>query len=758
MLGRYGLDALCLVLSASVLIALPYFYSKRSLFSVSSKGSKFFQIEKYDVLVLLGSIGIGILYFCFPTEFLLGGRDQGVYAYLGVFLSKTGGFNLENSSYDVVVPILGDSVSKGYPGVYSDYSLGISNKLKDLTAQFYHLYCVYLAIGYDLFGIQGLLRVNGIFGLLSVFFASQLIRPWIGKTPALLTGWILALNPAQIWNIRTTLTEPLSQFLILFSLFWIGKTIYRKSVYASILPGLILGLNCLNRIDSLIIIPALSAFCLYLRLFIPRYFTKGLVILSSFLFVSVFGMLYGYFFSYPYFMGLWSSGHLRKLVVLCSVSTIGIYFLAFLRNSADLSIAIKDFIRSRRDSLRVVLLFIFLAACVYGYFLRPNLWARGIFEIGKPQLAAESFPIFLWYVPVFLFVFCVFGFDRILFRSKRVEPVVFLSIGSVFLLLYLYDPSISPDHFWVSRRWILFSIPFALISGSIGVLSIPIGKGRTREIAIGLLLSAALIVSVAKSRLFLFRSMLSGYAEALQKFSDSLDREKAFYFTTDENLAGPLRFQYGLDTSRIGNTQDFLNRVEGLLHSGFRVYLIQNTAYFGEHKNLYFEEIGVFRFSGEYPIGLKERYPDSLVRWSKDQKVFRIHESKGGNSTSEDKSYEWKMGEGGFFTHSGTFGEDLAIYAGRKEGALVYGPFITLPRGKYELTFKGNSLEKANFQITAEKDKISVLDPRSGANSKEERIRFDIPQAELSGIEFKVWVPGKSDVIVRSMSLRRIRD
>ncbi|TGK07111.1 hypothetical protein EHO59_03105 [Leptospira semungkisensis] len=750
----YLLDVSLLVLD----LASAYFVfrSRRYSFTFGWQNKILFSYENLILAVFL-SITV-FLYFFFPTEFVLGGRDPGVYSISAVQISKTGGLQIYDPLLKEVKEVVGDSILSSYPGIYSNFELGLSKELGSLTIQFYHLFPSYLALGYDLGGMQGLFRVNSFFGILSLCFVFLITKRILGSIGGIVSAALFAWNPAEIWSVRIPLSEPVSQFLILFSFYSIYKIIYKKNEFLLFWPGILLGLNSFNRVDGLVLLPALAAFSFYTFLFAPRYFRKSCLLFFVTSFVSGLGVLYGYFYSKPYFLDLWKEGALNKLSLLGIISigfVLALLLLEKLSFVQEFVLRTKTFLTKKKSFLRVSFFLIFFLLFGYTYFLRPIHFGISL-DTQASSFAANSLPIFLWYVPFFLFIFAVFGYDRLLFFNPRIGYLPWVFSGTLLLVGYLYDPSISPDHLWASRRWVLFSIPIVILLGAIGLFSFSFWKGRLRQLGITLLVLLSLGHSWMRSRLFLFTPMLEGYAQTFQKFSESLPEENSVFFTTEENIAGILSFVYGRKTYLLSNTQVFLEKAEGLLAKGLQPYLIQSTAYFGDHSNLQFQPIADLKVNGYYPIPTKERYPDVLTLLSLDQKVFRIERNTKGSQSQTEVFYEWRMGEGGFKTYTGYFGNDLEIHSTRKEGPLVYGPFISLPKGSYEIVFYGNGLDQAQFQVSADNGKMELTPLEKSNATDHKRIPFKVSEKEMRNLEFKVLVPGKSNVIVSKLTLQKI--
>ena len=101
------------------------------------------------------------------------------------------------------------------------------------------------------------------------------------------------------------------------------------------------------------------------------------------------------------------------------------------------------------------------------YFVRPFV-GSGI--IGTTEYFNEHALVeFEWYVPGFALLmavwglFCYFRGDQ---KSKDAMLLFFL-IAFSSLAVYIWRPSITPDHIWASRRWITISIPICTHIGRI---------------------------------------------------------------------------------------------------------------------------------------------------------------------------------------------------------------------------------------------------------------------------------------------------
>lgn len=529
-----------------------------------------------NILLALLLLSAGAMYSLFPIEYIKGDRDHGLYVVFGSKIQKTGGLNFDDFRYQDLTKVLGNNIFYGYPAIHSDYSpQDPSVPIGSLSPRFYPFFPTYLALSADLFGLDAMFRVNSIFGVLSLVFIFLIVKKWIGPWGALTAVFFCAFNPAQLWNVRTTLSEPLGQMLILFSSY-LALYFFRKNNGWMFFAGGILGLSSFNRVDSLIYFPAIVIFAGYLLFLRKKSLWRGFNFLFGYSAISISGILYGYINSKPYLVDLWKSGQLLKLTLLCVSSSLvlfGLFFFANLRIGKPLIETVRNLILRNKKTLRILLTLSLFLLITFGYSIRPLISNSEMIN-DFAYFRKNGFLFFLLYVPLLLVLFGIGGYDLLVFRKQSSGSLVFLLLGSLLSFVYFYDPSIYPDHFWASRRWVLFPIPFACIMGVIGLYSLPIKRQAIKFALIALVFAGYIYHLYNRDRLIFFERMLSGYSEEFERLSTSLPSEKAIYFTKKQDLASPLRYLSGKDTYLIYETRPFLENAIKLIELGWNVYLI----------------------------------------------------------------------------------------------------------------------------------------------------------------------------------------
>ncbi|WP_125226333.1 hypothetical protein [Leptospira neocaledonica] len=721
------------------------------------KFPKKLEISKAEILFLfLFSCLTFYLYAEFPTKYLDGGRDQGLYAIFGVTISKTGGLNLEVPDTGLIRNIFGDSIRLDYPSISSPIEEGFSEPETFRAADFFHLFPVYLAIAYDLFGIEGIFRVNALFGTLSLCFFYLLSRRILGTWSSVFVVILYVFNSSQLWNVRATFSETLAQFLIILTGYLIQCFFRSQDRVSMFLIGIVLGLASFARVDSYILVIALASYSGFFLIYSEKYFVSSIYLFLSFFMMCILSAGYGLLYSKLYMFHLWKAGPLKLVGGLGLLSLLLIVFEIFLwqRCGSFLEKLKETFAKNKRFFRFSILAFI-IALGLFAYFIRPLLTVY-IPGVTKTKfIKPNSLPIFLWYVPVWLFIFLIFTFDRFLFRKKDISSAFIFFIGIFLLIAYLANPSINPDHFWASRRWMLFSIPFAILGSMIGIRSIQI-RSRIWKLAFLILLGgSAFVYTIWRSKIILFQPMLQGYVEGYESFAKISPNENSFYFTTKRAISSPLRYIYGKNVFLINDSEGFLNKVPKLLELGKNVYIIQNGGFSGVKKNLKFTHISDLDLRGNFPIESVHRYPEFLYHKNLNLQFYRIEETKLP-VLPEKIQFDWNPAQAGFLSNVGKIEEDGTISATRHQGSLVYGPYLTLPKGKYRIEFVGENLQKADFDVSYDKGSVSLSKLEKGDSENSKIVSFEIKNSIINDLEFRVFVEGKSGVKIKRIKLDRI--
>ncbi len=403
-------------------------------------------------LALLVSLGLAAaLYLGWPSENVLPMHDEGMYVNHAVYAAKHGSFH---PPYPW--PSDADSIflhaSTRFPGMFKvDGSY---------TFYFGHLFQAWLAHAYSSFGIGGVFRFNGIIGLLAALVFYGLCRRATSRPVAIVAAFVLAFNTSQIWLARNTLSEMLTQLLLWTGLLLLVQALGDADRAAAAWAGVLFGLSAVVRVDSLLILPLLFVAQLASRVVEPpdkRSTRVWLSLQATAVPGFTLALLYYPLFSRPYF-----DVHLPliKPIVVVTLVSLSLLLVGSTR--------VTDWLRPWLTSRPLMILFGFaaLGLALYAYFIRPvttaPVFGPSTYLEGRRSYAEDSLVNLALYLSFPVVWAGLLGFYLALWitvrrRSPSLMPVLVLVSGLA--VLYLYNPTITPRHFWAIRRFVPVVIP-----------------------------------------------------------------------------------------------------------------------------------------------------------------------------------------------------------------------------------------------------------------------------------------------------------
>ena len=405
----------------------------------------------------------------FPSEQVIGGRDGQTYLATGAWLAAEG--DLFVDARQGPFADAEDLEFRG-PGFYDSREDG------RLNPQFLHGLPALLATGRTIGGDWLMFRVNAILGglaLLAVFaFARLLVGGWL----ALLVEATLAVNLVFAFYARAPFSEILAMLLIFGGLWalWSARDVGSKR--AATLAGLLVGGSFLARIDTLVLLIPLVALLVYEQRrsalspehrAVVRGLWMGLVPVLVLGFVDLIVVSPDYLIEQ------------RRNVLPILVLVVGV--VAF---DAVVGSRIGSFVRRMpapvRDRIAWAGAAFVVALAVFAYFVRPLVQEVGgspYFRLpldpieraaGEGRSFSENSARWLgWYLgPIGVFA----GFlgwawlTRRVMSGARRRALPFLGMFSTMAVLYLWRPTINPDHIWAMRRFLPVVIPGMLVMGA----------------------------------------------------------------------------------------------------------------------------------------------------------------------------------------------------------------------------------------------------------------------------------------------------
>jgi hypothetical protein len=301
---RYWLSLLILYNLASILL-----FRRRLLSWIWLPFSGKLRWSRIDLVVL--PIGLlAFLMFCPTSEFVTTHRDPGEYVNIAIKVAETGSLRFQDPDFqkfdskEMQSLFLPSSlehapIQEVLPGFnLVDPAKGI------MLPQYFHLFPLFLALGFKLWRFQGIFSVNVLFGILSVLVMIPLGTRLFGtKSVGFAAALLMILNPAQIWIVRSPFSEILTQLLFLGGLWMLAMASSESHYGPSSLAGLCFGLSLLVRLDSVLVVGTLILMMIGSVIFGMRRtlpFARAPFFLALLL-VTFYAVFHAAFFSYPYF-------------------------------------------------------------------------------------------------------------------------------------------------------------------------------------------------------------------------------------------------------------------------------------------------------------------------------------------------------------------------------------------------------------------------------------------------------------------------
>lgn len=705
-------------------------------------------LDKFRYLLPLVALLIAVFHGAFPTYYLLGGRDPGLYLLYAVVIGKTGTLELATTSSLVVGTGLEGLVHPIYPGLYDPVHRGFDSDPGLFLAQFHHAFSAFAAIFYELWGIEGVVRTNAFIAFFGLWSFGEVLRRLVGVRLALLGVALLGLNVAFAWNARITLTEMMSLAGVFAGMALLLRSFdSRQQISTAMLSGLLLSISVFTRMDGVLV----SGLLVGLVLLVPKHGERNrkqiTVTCIVYGFFSVLALADAITHSPAYYQDLWRQGSSKYLVFghLAMLTLLGFLLVARRFQWWDRIDRLFDRLWptfTKLVAIAFLILFFFL------YLFYPQMGSGG-FEY-------RAFNELAWYVSVFLYLAAVGG----LWLSAGNERVRVLSILLMFflaiLVLFTVEPAISPDHIWASRRWVPLVIPGLVLSAMV-CLKLLSHKIRTAVAFVLVGGYAATLFPYAK--VFYTDSMLRGYRDGYEAVVEDLRSlpasDSAIFLTTNGWTASILRFVYDLPVALI-NSGVQARLVNFGLESERVVYLLEHEAEREESTALAGGKV-----CGKFLEKVRGARPSHLFDWCNGVYAFDV---KSAESLPTPISLQ--LANGLFHTKIGIRTEKGFATDG-KEGWLVYGPYGFLQPGTYTITWSGDFRCQSPplFQVAAESGRhvlVSSRDERATKCQDEGDVSHlmltFVSETALDGVEYRVHVQPEHVARVERVDIEKHKD
>jgi hypothetical protein len=412
-------------------------------------------------LLPVGLLILGASRFFPAAEYVMGGKDPGVYMNEGIEIAQRGRLVILDPIVSSVPAFARDLFFPSYNNddYYSLRFMGFFVQSPDTGAvvgQFPHLYPASIAIGYGLDGLTGARDTTpcwALLGLLAVYFAGA---RWLGRVPAAAAAALLALNVVQVWFARYPNSEIALQALIFAALLANARAHVDGDPFFAPVAGTLLALILFLRLDSALAIAAVFASL-----------TLGLAA----------GQRPKWTFWPPFLTGVllaawYYSGPMRAYVALprgllaqvswerYAAATIVCAGVAMVCVWAMRRESISRFVvRWAPPILNVVV----IALTVYALGLRHP----GGRLASHDAYALRTFAQFYFTFPAV--IAALLGY-LLIARGRFWQDTATLLTITLFAVVFFYKIRIVPEHFWMARRFVSVVLPGGLLLVSAAAL------------------------------------------------------------------------------------------------------------------------------------------------------------------------------------------------------------------------------------------------------------------------------------------------
>ncbi len=426
-----------------------------------------------DVLALLLAVSFGGINAGLASQNVVIGRDPGVYAVGSQWL-----VHHTSTDVDTQTSLFGTTraLTAGSNGI------GQRDEKDHVYLQGSHGLPEVLSVVGSFFGTRVMFGANAVLGGLALLLVYAFGRLVVGRWGALVAAGLLGASLPQLAFSRDTYTEPLSQLLLFGGLTLLLTAKPGRSGHW-LLAGLVIAGGCLARIDSFLVLPPVIAYAgIRLAVTAPDERRVALRDTGALLLGMVPPAVLGYLD-----LKLASPGYLLTLTSQFRQIEI-LIVLALLGGAALVLVGWKTPLVQRLATLREVTrarLGVVTGAAVVtvgvALAVRPLLYtARGLDDPGKAAFlgslqkiegtaidgdrtyAEQTVTWISWYLGPVTVALGFLGLAYLLGRAVRRGDLTLVPFFLVFALtglVYLVQPSITPDQIWAMRRYVPIVLP-----------------------------------------------------------------------------------------------------------------------------------------------------------------------------------------------------------------------------------------------------------------------------------------------------------
>lgn len=411
-----------------------------------------------------------------PAEYIIGGKDPGVYINEGIQIAQRGAFVVRDPVIGAVPAFARDLFLPRHAdleGPRADYYggrfMGFFVQDPDdgtVVGQFPHLFPASVAIGYGIDGLTGARRTTGVWallGVLAVYFAGVRL---FGRMTAAAAATLLTLHVAQLWFARYPNSEVVMQALLFAALLANARAHVDGDRFFAPVAGGLLGLLLFLRFDAVLGIAAIGAASAVSAFSGQRLQRSFVVVLAVGILLAgayMLGPMRAYIDLYIVFL---SNLPVWQYVALAGAGLAGAWLIAAGARQATIAEGVRRF-------LPLALGFILIGSAMYALFLRHPSGRLAAHDAYALRTFADL------YVTVPALLAALAGFLLLARTRFWRDPALFITVA-LFSLFLFYKIRIVPEHFWMARRFVPVILPGTLLFAAAAAFATAAGSWRAR--------------------------------------------------------------------------------------------------------------------------------------------------------------------------------------------------------------------------------------------------------------------------------------
>jgi hypothetical protein len=422
-----------------------------------------------SALLPLALVAFALWRFLPAAEYIMGGKDPGVYVNEGISLHRTGTIFRRDAIVAAVPAAERSLFFHDYPPTeyWGIRFMGVFLNNPDtgeVIPGFPHLLPASIALGYGVAGIRGATTtvvVWAVLGLLSVYFFGVRLA---GRAPSFAACLLLGLNVIEVWYGRYPNAEVVMQTFVFAGLLAFSYAVRDGDRYFGWVAGALAAALIFLRFDAYLAIAGVAGAAALVWIVERRAIGWGAALIvaaaSAIAWRYYRGPMRAYFWIYRENLPTLETG---VVVVAAAIA------LTLIMGRARPWIG-----PILRSVIPPGLIVIVLALAAYGLFLRQPGGRLAPWD----AYALRAFRDLYVFWPALITGMA--GFGLLAWKRFWREPAFFMLVAA-FSTFFFYKIRVPPEQFWTARRFLPVILPGLLLLAAAGALGVPESGERRKR-------------------------------------------------------------------------------------------------------------------------------------------------------------------------------------------------------------------------------------------------------------------------------------